>query len=100
MRAFLERLFLADQQYLHKNALYLFIFLPSFHLTMGDMKVFLSSTFAFQICEIQIAWSHDVILAISPYSPLGHFRAGGVLCRFDKPLERLQCKSRGCGDLK
>lgn len=88
MRAFLEHLFLADQQYLERNALYLFIFLPGFHLTIGDMKVFLSSTFAFQICGIQIAWSHDVILAISPYSPSGRFRAGGVLSCIDISLEK------------
>lgn len=88
MRAFLEHLFWADKQYLEKHALYLFILLPGFHLTMGDMKVFLSSTFAFQICEIQIAWNHDVILTISPYSPVGYSSAVGVLCCIDNPLEK------------
>lgn len=73
----------------------MFIFLPGFHLTMGDMKVFLSSTFAFQICEVQIAQSHDVILTISPYSPLGHSVAGGILCCIDNPLEKTSVKAQG-----
>lgn len=95
IRAFLEHLFRADQQYLEKkHALYLFIFLPGFHLTMGGMKGFLSSTFAFQIWEIQIAWSCDVILTISPYSPLGNPSALGVLCRIDNPLEKTPVKAQ------
>lgn len=72
----------------------MFIFVPGFHLTMDDMKVFLSSTFAFQICEIQIAWSHDVILMISHYYPLGHSSAVGVLCRIDNPLEKTSVKAQ------
>lgn len=94
MRAFLEHLFWADKQYLEKHALYLFILLPGFRLTMGDMKVFLSSTFAFQICEIQIAWNHDVILTISPYSSLGYSSAVVVLCCIDNPLEKTSVTAR------
>lgn len=100
MKAFLGHLFWADQQYLEKHALYLFIFLLGSHLTMGDMKVFLSSTFAFQICEIQIAWSCDVILTISPYSLLGHSSAVEYCAILITPLRRLQWKPSGCGGTK
>lgn len=89
MVAFLEHLFWAVQQYLEKHAMYLFIFLPGFHLTMGGMKVFLSSTFAFQICTILMAWKCDIILMISPNSPLGHSTAQEYCAALIITLRRL-----------
>jgi len=61
---------------------------------MGNIKAFLSSTFAFQIFEIQIAWSSDEILTISPHSPLGHCSAVGVLCCIDNPPEKTSVKAQ------